>query len=240
MAGYFATLFGWTNTRGIVDTQRQSFLENGKVEPSWSKGEEWKTFEAAAAKDKADVDHAAELSGIPSDLIIANLAVEQLRLFYSNRELFKTVFAPLKILGDQSQFSWGVMGIKQDTARAIETHLTDTASPFYIGTSCEHLLDFKTTDRDAERFARITDEQSRFYSYLYAGLYLRQIIEQWKRAGYDIGDKPDILGTLYNIGFEHSQPKANPEVGGAAIDIDGVTYSFGRLVGDVYAFIGGR
>ena len=28
VAGYFAIKFGWTNTSGIIDTQRESFLEN--------------------------------------------------------------------------------------------------------------------------------------------------------------------------------------------------------------------
>ena len=126
------------------------------------------------------------------------------------------------------------MGIKQETAVAIENNLKSTSSPFYIGPSYERLLDFDATDTDSERFARLTDDKSRYYSYLYAGLYLKEIMTQWKVAGYDISNRPDILSTLFNIGFEHSKPNADPEVGGAEIDIGANKYSFGGLAGEFY------
>ena len=47
-------------------------------------------------------------------------------------------------------------------------------------------------------------------------------------------DKPEILATLFNIGFTHSKPKLNPEIGGAEITIGEYTYSFGRLAGEFY------
>jgi hypothetical protein len=58
---------------------------------------------------------------------------------------------------------------------------------------------------------------------------MKQIKNQWQKAGFDISQKPDILATLYNIGFEHSIPKSDPQVGGAMIEINGQTYSFGGL-----------
>jgi hypothetical protein len=236
VAGYFAVRFGITNTAGIVDNQRDSFINRDLVplNRAWARGDEWNTFKEATIKDKADIDRAAALSGVQSRLIVANLAVEQLRLFHSDRELFKLAFAPLKMLGNQSQFSWGVMGIKQETARAIEANLTNPSSPFHLGTAQEKALDFKTDDADSERFARLTDEKSRFYSYLYAGIYLKQIETQWAKAGHDISQRPEILATLFNIGFAHSQPKAEPQMGGAAIEINGATYSFGRIAGEFY------
>ncbi|MFA6158710.1 MAG: hypothetical protein WC763_03780 [Candidatus Paceibacterota bacterium] len=233
VAGYFGVRFGWTNVPGIIDNQRGSFLTQTD-DMAWAKGEEWITFKDAVSRDIADIRRAAALSGISSRIIVANMAVEQLRLFHTDRELFKAVFAPLKILGNQSQFSWGVMGIKQDTARMIESSLKDASSPFYPGVTYEKLLDFKTADHDSERFARLTDEKSRFYSYLYAGLYVKEVVEQWRTAGYDVSDRPEILSTLFNIGFGRSVPKKDPQVGGAAIDIAGKTYSFGGLAGEFY------
>lgn len=233
VAGYVAVRFGWTNTSGILDNQRTSFLDQATTNP-WADGEEWQAFKDAATKDKVDIDRAAAISGVPSRLIVASLAVEQLRLFHSDRELFKTVFAPLKMLGNQSQFSWGVMGIKQDTARSIESNLKDPSSPFYLGAKYGHILDFTTPDADSERFARLTDEKNRYYSYLYAGLYMREVIEQWKKAGYDISGRPEIISTLFNIGFIHSVPKKDPQIGGAEIDIGKNTYSFGGLAGEFY------
>ena len=155
-------------------------------------------------------------------------------LFNSEREIFKQVFSPLKILGNQSQFSWGVMGIKQDTAKAVEQHLKDSTSPFYLGKDFENVLDFKTDNPDNERFERLTDEHNRYYSYLYGGLLIKQLEKQWGKAGFPINQNVGVLATLYNIGFANSKPNANPQIGGAEIDINKTTYSFGGLAQSFY------
>jgi len=239
VAGWFAVRFGLTNTPGIIDRQSENFLKTGNDEVSdesaaWSRGEEWQIFKAAAIKDAPDITRAAFIARISPRLIFANLAVEQLRLFHTNRQIFKEVFAPLKILGNQSQFSWGVMGLKQETAVAIEKHLKDPSSVYYLGRTYERLLDFKTNNKNEERFERIIDEESRYYSYLYSALYCRQIMEQWMRAGFAISNRPEIVSTLFNIGFEHSTPKQDPAVGGAAIEISKQEYSFGGLAGEIF------
>jgi len=233
VGAFFAIKFGWTNTSGIVDSQDR-FLTAAATMPSWSVTPEWQTLAHAAVVDAPVINKAASEAGVPARLIVAQLVVEQLRLYNTDREVYKQIFEPLQILGVQSQFSWGVMGIKQETAIATEEHLTDTASVWYLGTSSAHLLDFKTADHDSERFNRLTDEHNHFYSYLYTGLYLRQIMTQWKNAGFDISARPEILSTLYNIGFVHSKPSATPSSGGAAITIGDTTYSFGDLAAQFY------
>ena len=42
-------------------------------------------------------------------------------------------------------------------------------------------------------------------------------IEQWRQENpdFDISQRPEIIATLYNIGYEHSQPKADPKSGGS-------------------------
>jgi hypothetical protein len=160
--------------------------------------------------------------------------VEQLRLFYTERESYKKFFEPLKILGSQTKFSWGVMGIKEDTAIQIENYLKDKTSPYYLGKSFENLLDFQAADIKQERFTRMTDQHAHYYSYLYAGLYLKEVMMQWKTAGFDISDRPDILTTLYNIGFANSKPKSDPQSGGAEINLYGHIYSFGSLGKEFY------
>lgn len=230
VAGFFLVKFGITNTEGVVDEQQENFIEKS----TWNEGEEWETLKEAIIKDEVAIKQAAKNAGVPARLIAAQLVVEQLRLYHSDRELFKTIFAPLKILGNQSQFSWGVMGIKQETAIEIESDLKDASSPFYPGKSYENLLDFKTKDHDTERFKRIVKEDDRYYSYLYASLYIKEILAQWKKAGFPIADRPEIISTLYNIGFEHSIPKVNPQSGGAEINIGNTYYSFGSLAKDFY------
>lgn len=237
-SGYFAVKYGLTNTAGIIDRQREGFLDLSNTPNekyfAWNKGEEWQVLGTAFSKDKSVLETVEKLSGVPSRLIVSVVLVEQLRLFYSEREVFKQVFAPLKILGTQSQFSWGVSGIKPETAIAIENNLKDPTSLYYLGKSFEHYLDFKTTDIENERFTRLTDYKDRYYSYLYTALYIREVATSWKKSGFDISNKPEILATLFNIGFAHSSPKENPEVGGAEIEINNTTYSFGRLAGEFY------
>lgn len=234
---YFAVKFGFTNTSGIIDEQRLAFLEQGKdpivpetlVTP-WRDSEEWSIIKTALQRDEAVIKRAAHDAGVPARLIVTQLVVEQLRLFNSEREAYKQFFQPLKILGSQTQFSWGVMGIKEETAILTETYLKSSSSPFYLGASYEHLLDFSTTtDIKNERFVRMTDQHDHYYSYLYAGIFLKQIMTQWEKAGFPINDKPDIIATLYNLGYSKSQPHANPESGGAQITVSGTSYSFGSL-----------
>jgi hypothetical protein len=221
---YLALQLGLTNTKGIIDNQHDYF-KNQKIETnSWQNTEEWQVLKSAIIKDKDVINKAAIDSGVSSRLIVSILIVEQLRLFNSEREIFKQVFAPLKILGNQSQFSWGVMGIKQDTAKEIENRLNKN----------NHILDFKTNDPDSERFARLTDEKDRYYSYLYAGLLIKELKKQWSDTGFDISNKPGVIATLYNIGFANSKPNSNPQIGGAEIEINKTTYSFGGLAQSFY------
>ncbi|HTK33226.1 MAG TPA: hypothetical protein VL335_01615 [Candidatus Paceibacterota bacterium] len=233
---YGAVELGLTKTSGIIDRQHDYFKNATSTLDAWQNEEEWNVLKEAILKDVPTINRAAAVVGIPPRFIVSTLIVEQLRLFHSDREIFKSVFAPLKILGTQSQFSWGVMGIKQDTAIQIENNLTDTASPWYIGNVSAHTLDYPatTTDKDAERFARLTDEHDRYYSYLYGACALKELISQWDKAGVDISDRPEILATLFNIGFQNSHPHQNPESGGAAITLGSTTYSFGDLAGRFY------
>lgn len=234
--GFVAVKFGLTNTKGIIDQQNNNFLSEKKeyVRFPLAHTPEWVAFRQAVAKDKSVIERVSKETGVPPRLLVALLVPEQMRLFYSNRPIFKEIFGPLKILGAQSQFSWGIMGLKDDTAREIERRLKDSSSPSYLGTKYEHLLDFETADMDQERFTRIVDEHDHYYAYLYAALFLKEIEREWESAGFPIDNRPEILATLYNIGFAHSKPHANPQPGGAEIDIDGTIYSFGSLAGSFY------
>lgn len=238
-AGYFAVKFGITNTTGIIDRQNKDFLAGGAGQPKdedllWNKGEEWQTFETAVSKDLAVLKRVEGETGVPARMIVSMITVEQLRLFHTEREVFKQVFAPLKLLGNQTQFSWGIAGIKEETAKKVEEYLKNPSSPYYLGNQYENYLNFKTDDIDQERFARITDSKDRYYAYLYTALYVKEFITGWQKAGFDISKRPEILATLYNIGFENSRPNPNPQVGGAEIEINNKIYSFGGLAGEFY------
>jgi hypothetical protein len=200
----------------------------------WMNRDEWGTIERAILKDKDAIDRACRDAGIESRLLVSNLVVEQLRLFHSQRELYERFFAPLNILGNATKISLGVMGIKEATATQIEDHIKDPKSPYYLGKEAEHLLDFASKNIASERFSRLTNDKDHYYSYLYAALYIRQFIVQWDNAGYPIRYRPEIVGTLYNVGFPQSAPKPNPKVGGSTINVVEGKYSFGSLAYEFY------
>ena len=240
---YLSVKFGLTNEKGLVDMQRTTFTypspsKNEKkpmpVKGSWLAQEEWAVIKEAIIRDRESIYKASALLDVNPRLIVSIIMVEQLRLFTDDRELFKRVFAPLKMLGTQSQYSWGVVGIKRETAIEAEENLHVSTSPYYLGTHYENILAFTTDDHESERFARLTDEHNRYYSYLYAAVIIKELEVQWERAGYPITKKPEVIATLFNIGFTHSKPNPMPRAGGAAITIASTTYSFGALANEFY------
>jgi len=228
-AGYHSEVNSFVVTQ---DPNQEKLNTNSVFE--WMNIKEWQDFKLAVAKDKNLIDSAARLTGVEPRLIVSVLVGEQIRLFNSSREAYKKWIGPLKILSVETTFSLGVTGIKIPTAQTIEKNLKDSASVFYLGKSYENLLDFQTNNPSQERFNRLTSYKNHFYSYLYAALNIKQIKMQWDRSGFPIGDRLEILATLYNIGYEASIPKPNPEVGGSGINIKGTRYTFGSVAYEFY------
>ncbi len=201
---------------------------------TWMNISEWNDLKEAIRKDKKVIDSAARNAGVEPRLVVCCLIGEQIRLFNSKREIYKRYIGPLKVLSVESQFSLGVTGIKDFTAMAIERNLKDSNSVFYLGKRYEHLLDFQSENPDTERYYRLVNYRNHYYQYLYTALYLHQVKKQWERAGYDISNRPEILVTLYNVGFYYSVPKPDPKVGGSTINIHDKLYTFGAIGFDFY------
>jgi len=200
----------------------------------WMAGVEWPALKEAILRDSALIREAGRLTGVEPRLIVGCLIGEQIRLFNSKRETFKKYLGPVKVLSVQSQFSYGVNGIKDFTAEAVEEHLKDPRSEYYMGPAYEHLLDFTTDDHETERYNRLVDYRNHLYSYIYTGCILHQTMLQWRRAGYDISDRPDLLFTLFNLGFDQSKPKPDPMPGGSHITVGDREYTFGAIGFDFY------
>lgn len=200
----------------------------------WMNDPAWPVLKQAILKDKEAIMDAARITGVEPRLIVGCLVGEQIRLFNSKREMFKKYLGPVKVLSVQSQFSFGVTGVKDFTAMMVEQHLKDTTSPYYMGRAYEHILDFETGDHTTERYNRLVNYRDHLYSYIYTGCILHQTMLQWRRAGYDISDRPDILFTLFNLGFETSKPKADPQCGGSRITVGDRMYTFGVIGNDFY------
>lgn len=246
---FFAMQFGLLNVRGSSIERNKFFTSltkadenkdtscitknsDGTIAPTcnWNNTEEWKTLSTGLIKDKDVIDRVSKETGVSSRMIVASVTPEQLRYFTSNRESFKKYFEPLKILSSLSKFSLGVSGIKQETAVQIEGNLNNSFSPFYLGKEFENIITYpENQDRDTVLYNRLTDPKDHYYSYLYTALFIKQIQSQWQNAGYNADARPDVIVTLFNIGFKQSIPKPNPETGGANIVLGDKTYSFGEL-----------
>lgn len=204
----------------------------------WNETVQWAVVKGGLEKDQALIARVSSETGVPARMIAAAVMPEQMRFFAesSNREVFKRYFEPLKILASLSQFSLGVSGMKQKTAEEVERYASDSSSVFYPGAEYAAMVAYgtSTADKDQELFNRLTDEKDHYYSYLYTALYLKEIEMQWKRAGFDVHNRPDVLVTLFNLGFAASAPKPNPQVAGAPITIGGQRYSFGDLGATFY------
>ena len=247
-AVFFAMQFDLLNVRGsIVD--RNAFFTGATSTPTaavipaqpctdvsqttceWNATPEWDVVAGGLEKDQAIIKRVEDETGVSGRMVAAAVIPEQIRFFTSEREVFKRYFEPLKILGSLSQFSLGVSGIKQETARLVEQHANDPSSPFYPGPDAAKLLayDASITDRDAELYHRLTDEKDHYYSYLYTALFMKEVEAQWSRAGFDISENPEAMVTLFNLGFAKSNPNPSPAAGGAPISVGGKTYAFGTL-----------
>lgn len=223
----------------LVEKQKQALTsakskEENKHAILWMNTPEWEALKEAIVKDKALIDSAAAVTGVEARMIVSCLIGEQIRLFNSKREMYKKYLGPVKVLSVQSQFSFGVNGIKDFTAEWVERNLKNDTSAFYMGKRYEHILDFHTADHQTERINRLVDYRNHYYSYVYTGCILHQTKKQWERAGFDISNRPEILFTLFNIGFSESHPSANPQCGGSHITVGDHIYTFGAIGFDFY------
>lgn len=228
--------------QAIINKKKMSDKASNLSAFDWTNIVEWKYFKEAVSKDKKYIDSAAKVAGVESRYIVACLVGEQVRLFNSRRERFKTFVAPLKSLALETNHSYGVTGIKENTAKNIEYYLTDITSRYYLGKNFEHVLDYDSTvnyrnkhnDTNSVRIQRLVQYKDHYYSYLYAGLFIKQIRMQWQRAGFPIDDRPEILASIFNLGYVKSVPKKNPSVGGSNFKVRDQEYTFGSVAYEFY------
>ena len=202
---------------------------------AWADSAEWEVMKSAFTRDQEYILQAARDAGISPRLLLGGVIGEQFRFFTNARDSFKQYFEPLKILASLSKFSFGIAGLKPETVARIDEHLTSPNSVFYLGQSMENVVTYPPGSNPEDiRFARITDTKNTYYSYLYVGLFMRQVTAQWEKSGYDISKNPGVLATLYNLGFNRSVPKPDPKPGGAPITVNGEQYTFGDLAHEFY------
>lgn len=128
---------------------------------------------------------------------------------YLNYDWTDKVFdQALAMVGKNS--SIGFCQVKLKTAYYIEKQLADSLSDFYPGEKYKNILGLtKNPYRLIERL------QNDSLNILYAAAYLRIIQSYWSKHGFTIDDRPEIIGSLYQLGlFQESgkprQPHFNP------------------------------
>lgn len=241
--------YGVFNVRGSI-AERNTFFGNGPTvsinKPAtpcvgtqticnWNETPEWLVISGGLTKDSAVIMRVSQETGVSSRMIASVVVPEQTRFFTANREIFKSYFEPLKLLGSLTQFSLGISGIKQTTAVNIEKYAGDPTSEFYPGSDMTNLFAYPDgTDHDSELYNRLTDAKDHYYQYLYTALFIKEIEAQWSKSGFDISQNPEAIVTLFNIGFQASHPNASPKVAGAEIKTGGKTYVYGELGADFY------
>ena len=250
VAIYIAMHFGLLNVRGAVSARNAYFnitkdvrienkVQNNSIiltEDDWATTDQWALMKEVFTRDEVVIKKAAQDANVSPRLILSAVIGEQFRFFNNRREAFKTYFEPLKILASLSNTSFGIAGLKPKTIGQIEDNLKNTSSPFYLGPEMEHVVDHldESVDIETDRMNRITDSKNPYYSYLYVGLYMKEIMAQWQRKGFDISHRPEILATLYNLGFYYSAPNPDPQAGGSVININNINYTFGDIAYEFY------
>lgn len=241
-----AMQYGWLNVRGASSSRNKYFqvpasailsvTNNNSVKSEWMTTDQWNLMKYVFTRDQEIIKRAADDAGVSPRVLLGGVMGEQFRFFNNRRESFKNYFEPMKILASLSNTSFGIAGIKPKTVGQIEDGLKNPSSPFYLGPEMENIITYdpSMTDIESVRMDRITNTKDPYYSYLYVGLYMRQIEAQWSKAGYDIHNQAGIMATLYNLGFYYSKPNANPAIGGSLINIDGVDYTFGDIAHEFY------
>ena len=169
------------------ETKLKQALENpvGQSAYTWINNEPWQIIKEAILKEQPQINQAAKTAGVQPRLLVSVAIVEQLRLYYTQRELYEKLFKPLKILANANKMAWGIMSIKEKMAIETEDHLHDSKSPYYLGPELEKILDYTGgADIAKERYSRLTDENNHFYSYLYGALIIKQFQAQWIKSGF--------------------------------------------------------
>lgn len=210
----------------------------------WANCREWKEFSNAVKADRHAIDSVSRLTGVESRFIVMCLVGEQVRMFNSGREAFKKYVTPFNHLILPTNRGYGVTGILEHTALKIESNLFDTKSPFYAGDYFQNVVNLSDSfpelvnDTIAAHkhltIQRLIKRGDHYYSYLYTAFFLRQFQAHWVKAGYTLENQPEILATLFNLGYQKSKPKKNPEVGGSNFKIGGIEYTFGGICYEFY------
>jgi len=192
----------------------------------WSNYQVWKDFCKTVRNDRFAIDSVSRLTGVESRLIVMCYVLP-----------FNRIMLP-------TNRGYGVTGILEHTALRIENTIFNTKSEFYAGDyfqncinvndSFPELVNDTIKAHKLKTIQRLIQRGDHYYSYLYTAFLLRQYQAHWERNGFTLENRPEILGSLFNLGYQKSKPKKNPVAGGSTFDVGGKDYTFGGLCFEFY------
>lgn len=184
----------------------------------WSESPLWDSTRVALEEDLPVIREAARRMGLSPRLVALPALCEHLRRAESFRETYKKLFTKFIPMGN---LSMGVTGIKPESLAKLLPFCDSADLP---------LIDSMPLDTIRRRL----QSSDRSWAYLYAGLYMKCVIRQWREAGVDLSRRPEIVMTIYNLGLNHCPPRPNPLAGGAVFRIGDVEHSFGSFSREFY------
>lgn len=178
---------------------REYFIFRGQDEEIVQKTLAAKAQFINAAAKKLDIDQR----------LLASVIYTELRVNVNLLDSFERVYASL---GNNT--SIGLAQIRINTAKWIMDTVTDSNSYYYLEPQYHKWLPQYESRED---IVELLENDST--NCLLAAFHLRQIIKRWKGAGFDIGNRPDIIATLYSYGLfsrddgseivPHAKPRSN-------------------------------
>jgi len=184
-----------------------------------------------ANKYRDHINLAAKIFNLNPNLIKACIFVEQLRAFYTFKWLFKSVAQTNTYLTVMSKQSFGIGGMKLQTAEQLEQRLASNEPTLY-----QKYFSYENPNNiSQQRLTRLTDTKNYYYQILYSAGLLYEYSTERKKAWYSITNQPGLIATMYNIGY--SQPHANADIGWSFMNIEGERYSFGGLAMLIYYYL---
>ncbi|MDW7679742.1 MAG: hypothetical protein SCK70_04210, partial [bacterium] len=108
----------------------------------------------------------------------------------------------------------GLAQIRVNTAKWIIDTAKDTSSDYFIERQYHRWLPNYKSDAEVIRLLKQDSTNC-----ILAAFHIRQIIQRWKKGGFDISSRPEIITTLYTYGLvnrdtgdeiiPHGKPKSN-------------------------------
>ena len=182
-------------------------------------------------KYKDHITLAASIFNLNPNLIKACIFVEQLRAFYTFKWLFKSVAQTNTYLTVMSKQSFGIGGMKLNTAEQLEGRLASNEPTIY-----QKYFSYENENNiSQQRLVRLTDTKNYYYQILYSAGLLYEYSTERRKAWYNITNQPGLIATMYNIGY--SEPHANADIWWSFMNIEWEKYSFWGLAMLIYYYL---